>query len=416
MLRFIKALLPLFVLVTACPRAIAQDTYPAEVYAPEFRDYTDHRTGAAMRFLTTSPAHDINLYFHQRSCVPGVNVILFTSDRLNDAGDPIGLMGFIEATGELFSLRTPAGPLSGTTAARHEPALFALRGSEVLRLGLEIEPTQDVENTRSKVTVRERLLGVLPKNDGASNLAENANGEWLALGSTYWEHMKAPGILLVNVETGAFQDACAVDNPPGFGAHVQWSPGDPNLILFSGHKPRLWLLDIRASKPWNPYPEWAGELVTHEHFWKQDELVFCGGTHAEPMEDAHVKTLNVRSGEVRIIGAGAWWPTGDDQQIAKENHWHCAGSEDGRWVVADNWHGDISLFEGGTTRKRVLTYGHRTYGQGEHPHVGWHANSQGLLFGSHQRGNLDVVLAHIPKSWQEANPTPAISSKEETAP
>ncbi len=47
---------------------------------------------------------------------------------------------------------------------------------------------------------------------------------------------------------------------------------------------------------------------------------------------------------------------------AKRNWWHASGSPDGRWVAADNWHGDIMLFDGKTSRPQLLTTGHRTYG------------------------------------------------------
>jgi len=140
--------------------------------------------------------------------------------------------------------------------------------------------------------------------------------------------------------------------------------------------------------------------VTHESWWVEDQMLFCGGLHPKPTEDSHVKLLDVRSGETRIIGAGSWWPAGEPTEIAKRNWWHAAGSENGRWVAADNWHGDIMLFEGRTTRPRLLTAGHRTYGNGEHPHVGWDRKGEQVVFTSHMLGDVNVCVATIPQAWQ----------------
>ena len=60
------------------------------------------------------------------------------------------------------------------------------------------------------------------------------------------------------------------------------------------------------------------------------------------------------------------------------------------------------LFEGKTTRPHLLTSGHRTYGGGEHPHVGWDRKGEKVVFASHMLGNLDVCVATIPKTWQNA--------------
>ena len=74
-------------------------------------------------------------------------------------------------------------------------------------------------------------------------------------------------------------------------------------------------------------------------------------------------------------------------------------------MVADNWHGDLTIFEAQTTRPHLLTQGHRTYGKGEHPHVGWDRNGEQVVFTSHLLGNPNVCLARIPKAMQEANVT-----------
>jgi hypothetical protein len=102
-----------------------------------------------------------------------------------------------------------------------------------------------------------------------------------------------------------------------------------------------------------------------------------------------------------VIGEGAWWQGASASDLAKYNWWHASGDYQGRWVAADNWHGIIALFNGKTTQKRILTQGHRIYGHGKHPHVGWNHLGGMVEFTSNKFGNPDVCIALIPKEWEK---------------
>jgi hypothetical protein len=52
----------------------------------------------------------------------------------------------------------------------------------------------------------------------------------------------------------------------------------------------------------------------------------------------------------------------------------------------------------------LLTAGHRTYGKGEHPHVGWDRAGRQVVFTSHLLGSPDVCVATVPEAWQDALP------------
>lgn len=129
-------------------------------------------------------------------------------------------------------------------------------------------------------------------------------------------------------------------------------------------------------------------------------ITFCGGWHPQPEEDADVKVPDNRDGTVRILGRGSWWPDASSAQLARWIWWHAAGHENGRWVAADNWHGDIGIFHGKTTRTYILTRDHRTCGRGAHPEVGWDRRREQVVFGSRKLGNPDVCVAAFPARWQ----------------
>ena len=371
--------------------------YPLPVLPAEHKQVIDPKTGATLTFLTTSPAKDLNLYFHERSWLADESVILFNSNR-----DQGGLMGYITATGELLRFTTPRGGLSCATAAINDVGLYAIRnGKEAVELRLTLAVSDNPPEKSSTVTASERIICTLPSGPGTS-LNESCDGTKLAVGVSGGDD-GSHAIITIDIATGATREVCRIPDPPGYGGHVQWSRSNPNLLSFAGRPQRLMVVDIRDGRPRNVYKTVGDEHVTHECWWVDDQLLFVGGVHPEPTEDSHVKVVDVATGTVRIIGAGAWWPGGTDEAIAKVNWWHPSGSVDGHWVAADNWHGDIMLFEGKTTRPRLLTEGNRTYGHGEHPHVGWDRTGDAVVFTSHKLGSPDVCIATIPATWRDGS-------------
>ncbi len=415
-----------FLLATALPliansTLAAETSYPLEIHPPEHRRMMDPKTGAELLFLTTVPGNDANLYFHEYSWLADESVILFNSSRTNG-----GLMGYVTATGELIRLTTPQGGLSGATAAAKGNSFFAVRGRSIVEIKLAIEPSPAPATRPSRVTATERVLCTLTDGGPCTSLNPSCDGKYVALGvSGFADTTRGPAICKINVKTGKLSEVCRLPQQPAFGGHVQWSRTNPNLISFAGGRgptgdvagprhtskgpedyagrgQRLWVVDIRNGIPRNVYMAEEGELVTHESWWVNDQLLFCGGKGQKPVELSHVKALNIYSGEVRIAGAGAGWPEATPKSAAHLNWWHVAGSGDGRWIAADNWHGEIMLFEGKTTRPHLLTAGHRTYGKGEHPHVGWDRKGEKVVFASHLLGDLNVCVATIPMAWQDA--------------
>lgn len=419
--RFRAGLCAASAVLCASAATAAESVYPLEVFPPEHKRMTDPKTGAELLFLTTTRETDSNLYFHERSWLADESVILFTSSRATG-----GLMGYVTATGELIRFNTPPGPVGGATAAAKGNAVFAVRGREIVEIRLAIQHSDSATGRRSRVTATERVLCMLPDGLPSTALNPSCDGKYVAFGVTgFADKWRGPTIYKVDLKIGKLSEVCRLPQPPGYSGHVQWSRTNPNLLSFAGANSttgdvagpahpsagpedyairgqRLWVVDIRTGIPRNVYLAEAGELVTHESWWVSDQLLFCGGKSRDSNVLSHVKALNVYSGEVRVVGAGAWLPGASSSDTARLNWWHAAGSADGRWIAADNWHGDIMLFEGKTTRPRLLTSDHRTYGGGEHPHVGWDRKGEKVVFASHLLGDLNVCVATIPKAWQDA--------------
>jgi hypothetical protein len=396
--------------------------YSLAVFPPEHRFAPDPETGAELNFLTSNPATDINLYYHQRSWLSNSSAILFYSNR--EAG---GLMAYLVATGEIVRLTGPDGnAFSGATAAIHRNTIFAAWNKNAVEIELKIEPLNHSNKKTSVAHARIRVLCELgPTAKNHYELNESCDGKYLAYSTIGYGKNGGPVIFLIDIHTGTQRELVSLPPERGAANHVQWSRTSPHLLSFSsfmepyklragprmpsngptdysGRCQRLWVIDLRDGVPRNVYQAIENELVTHAIWWIDDTILFTGAVLA-PVETewSHVKVLDVLRGDVRIIGAGSWWPNAGAEEMSRLNWWHPAGSDDGHWVVADNWHGDIMLFEGRTARPHRLTQNHRTYGRGDHPHPSWNRHGNQVVFTSHQHGSPDVCVATIPATFQE---------------
>ena len=374
-------------MLTWASGASAQQTYDLEVLPPDHTVRVDSITGVALTFLTTNTPSR-SLYFHEHSWLTDESMIVFHDGEL-------GLLGYLTATGELAKIRTPAGGVGGVTCSATRNSIFCTQASKVLELTPTITISDAPGEAHSRVTISERVVSE-PGFGGQLN--PSCDDRYLSLD-------RGGIVYKIDVESGELSEVCSVPESITWAGHLQWSRTNPHLLSFAADSPRIWVVDIRDGVPRAPYAERAGELVTHESWWVDDQMLFCGALRPDGQDQSHVKVMSPRTGLVRVAGAGAWWPGATASDLAKRNWWHTAGSADGRWIVADNWHGDIMLFEGTTTRPRLLTAGHRTYGHGTHPEPGWDRAGRRVIFASHMLSDrVNACVAEIPEQWQRENP------------
>ena len=411
-----------FLLISVC--SVFADTwspwYNLSVSPPEQHTEKDPGTGANLLYLTSEPSKDINLYYHQRSWLSNSSAILFYSDR-----EKGGLMAYLVETGELCQITGPDGTeVNGATAAIHRNTVFAVWNGHAVEIELKNSFSNNPLKPSSVVQARNRVICTLRPNKRKYMLNESCDGNYLSYGTSGYGERGGPQIFLIDVNSGEQRELVSLPPDRGPANHIQWSRTNPHLLSFSsfmepykfragprtlsegpadylGRCQRLWVIDIRDGVPKNVYQAIENELVTHAIWWINDSILFTGAVSV-PAADAwsHVKILDVKTGDVRVIGAGSWWPDATPEAMSRNNWWHPSGSDDGQWVVADNWHGDIMLFEGRNSRPHLLTGDHRTYGSGDHPHPGWDRKGDQVVFTSHKLGSADVCVATIPKELQ----------------
>lgn len=387
------------ILLSQTPAA-RSSSWDCQVLPSEQKVETDPDSGAKVTFVTTAPSSDTTIYFHHRCFLRNDRLMLFHSDRFGRTE----VMGCLVETGELLRLNQADAPAAALpTISVNDDRLYVFKENAIYawRVDLATEPRTRVHITETK------LMEMPPGAQLRSLLTENCDGTLLAY--TYVLD-DACYIGFCDLATGQPLPVTKLDFKPD---HLQFHWSRPDLLAFNRiyesdvapkdpavpRHARIWFLNTRTRVPIPAFFQVPGELATHECWWVSDQMTFIGGHHHEGnREEGNVKVLDLKTGDIRIVGAGVWMDDATAEQLARVNWWHASGSPDGKWVAADNWHGIVALFNAKTTEKTILVTGHRIYGGGQHLHVGWDQTGSRVRFTSNKLGNPDVCLATVPKN------------------
>ena len=382
----------------------ATRTWTCKIWPNESKTIIDDSTGAKVIFVTTSKASDTNLYFHMRSFLSDGSMLLFYTNRTGRQE----LFGYLLKTGELVQLIKEGDPAVGNvTASILGNAIYLMKQNAIFEWKVSYSLKNKKHSTKVQITERKICdLGGNSAIGGAAGLTESCDSKFLATKASL-KNGRGSVILLINKATGKIKEAVTVGYTI---SHLQFSRTNSDLIMYAhwykldeplskkDWHSRMWLANVKTGVSWPLHPQAVGEYNTHECWWVNDQVTFCGGYRDG---DSPVRVIDTHTGLIRIIGEGAWCQGVSISELAKYNWWHASGDYQGRWVAADNWHGTIALFDGRTTQTRILTVGHRTYGHGKHPHVGWNHLGGMVEFTSNKFGNPDVCIAFIPKEWEK---------------
>ena len=387
----------LFIIVFASFTPLAASEWSSQILPSEQMIEIDETSGAKIIYVTTNKANDNNLYFHDRCWLFDNSAMLFLSNRTGRQE----IFAYIAETGELARLDPKNDSAASLpVASRHGDRIYVVREHTIYQwhLSLSLMP-------HTTLRINEKMLCDFAADASPlTALNENCTGELLSFG---YRQNDQSVIVVIDTKSGEITELTRLPFPV---QHIQFSRTRPDLLSFARsygsdtaplapNEPphaRIWLLNVNIKTPVPAFYQQPGELVTHECWWQEDQLTFIGGHRPE---EGHVKVVDIRTGDIRVIGPGAWLPETEPRELARVNWWHACGSPDGRWIAADNWHGVIAIFDAKTTLQRILTRGHRIYGSGAHPHVGWDLTGKSVEFTSNKRGNADVCIGVLPKSW-----------------
>jgi hypothetical protein len=280
-------------------------------------------------------------------------MMAFYSDRMGQTE----LLGYLAKTGEIIRFRPHNQPIAGYATVDYQTHdIYVIYNNTVFQWHFNIDLSQE-PGIPSKVTVQEHEITSAPENTSfLVGLTESADGKYLSNGLRY-QNSERQDIVAIDIESGEIKTLLTHKKNV---SHIQFSKYNSNLLRFSHYPHRMWFIDTRKPGKANKlHPQEPGELVTHEDWWVNDQMTFCGGYRRE---QSHVKVVDIHTQVTRILGAGSWWKDGLPEELSKYNWWHASGAQNGRWVAADNWYGDIAIIDAKTSHLRWLTKGHRIYG------------------------------------------------------
>jgi oligogalacturonide lyase len=213
------------------------------------------------------------------------------------------------------------------------------------------------------------------------------------------ENGKGPGgIRSIDLKTGEIKTVIDVDFRMG---HVQTNPWVPGEIIYchetTGDAPqRMWVVNADGSNNRPLYVETPDEWITHETVATKDEVMFNIMGHLPYLRErpTGVAVINLRTNQMKILGQ----MEEDTGRRGTGGFWHCNGSSDGKWAVADNFGGDIYLIDRRNGEMMKLTTDHKMRPDHTHPIISPDDKRVLIQSGHFTDGKtLDLLVVDIPE-------------------
>jgi len=336
--------------------------------------YVDPVTKVEIREYTGAKTTSDNLYYHFSNFTADNRHLIFTSDL---GGERQIFRAEVE-TGRVVQL-TAGGGINSRSACP-DPArpnrLYYLRGPEVFSM--------DIADFSAK------KIGEIPEPriGGYQQPTISGDGRWMTLSKqcdeTTWE------IGLLDLESSEYRTILRQGFRIG---HVQHSPTDPIVFYVwetGGYAPqRSWLVNTDGTgnhpfyfrvnpKSWfTPLKEW----VTHES-WVRDT-----GEMTMIIDKQGVILVN-KDGSSRLVSRG--------------HYWHACSRPDGKFLVLDDFEGQLWLVKTSTGSRRLLATGLSDTAK-VHPHASFDRKGEYLQFHTgHTHETVAVInLKNLPTlDWQ----------------
>lgn len=348
-----------------------------------FDSYLDAKTGARVYNLTPGPAQDQVVYQTHPMWTPGMEYLLFHSDR---SGIPTQIHAVEMHTGEIRPIvNERCGP---SAMAWRTGVLYYLRNRDIFAVDV-------AEAFRQSATAR--YVGGLPAECLApyGGITVDAHENTLYAGAAFNDEQHW-GILAMDLAGGAAHRVVTVDFQVG---HPQANPYVPGEILFchetGGDAPqRTWFVRADGSGLRPFYKETYGEWVTHEVWWGSDKVIFT----IWPYDDPHKELPHGIACANRQTG-----PDGAMEILSQYPAWHAHGSLDRKWAMGDDFDRNLWLINMATKERRLLTQGHLGKGFQTHPHASFSPDGRGIVFTSSRNSTEDIFFVELPP-WETLPP------------
>lgn len=362
-------------------------------YASERKEYKDSITGRNVIVLTTHPGSDTKIYQTHPQWTSDGQWIIFRSARNNNRGQAFAVN---ETSGDIIQLTAGTGVNTGSmNVCRKSNRVFYFRLNKLIELPIDPIIKDSKAGKSIDSTQYEKVVMTLPANHRESGgFSLDADETKAYIGIVYKKENDTANyykLCAIDLSNGAFSTIIEIPFRVG---HIQANPWLPGEILYcyetgGDATQRMWMVNADGSSNRPFYKETPDEWVTHEIWVDKDNImVNILGHLARLRTKPHgIAIVNVRNNEIRFY-----------KNAPGRGYWHCAGSSDNKWGVADTFTGElhrINLQNGETT---LLTAGHYERTEGIpviHSHHTISPDGKRVLFNSGKYGNNDLMITYI---------------------
>lgn len=360
-------------------------------YPSEKKTVKDKATGRTITSLTTSDAVDTKIYqTHPQWTSDGAHIIF----RSNRDGGKSQAFAIHEERGDIFQLTEgDEYSLGSLNVSRLSNTLYLLKNNALVALDINAIISDSQKGKMEKVSKYERVIAQLPEGSRESGGFTMDAKEIHAYIGLSWKENKEDrwAVKKIEIKTGTIETV--IDLPFRVG-HLQANPWVTGEILYCHETggdadQRMWMINADGTNNHPLYVENPDDWVSHEIWMTRDYILVNLIAHLPRLQKkpAGVMSINVRNDEVHLY-----------LNAPGRGYWHCAGTTDGRYAVADTFTGELHRIDLKTGEVKLLTANHYPMTDGipdVHSHQTISQDNKRVLFNSALLGNQNIMTVSI---------------------
>jgi oligogalacturonide lyase len=376
--------------------------------------WTDKDTGHKICRLTDTASDNRSFYFHNNPFIPAKedkgDIMVFyssrrtgLSDRLYRGGELRRLYSINLKTLEISQLTRNSRPVFGEIVGKKHREVFYQSRDSIFATNVDNHHTRlvfvlpdSIRGGISTLNADENILaGVYSVPEKDSLLRNNPRkSDFFTL---IYEAKLIHSLFTVNIETGVFD---VIHSDTAWLNHVQFSPADPNQLMFCHEGPwhkvdRIWLIDIREKKPRLMHHRTVENEIAGHEFFSNDGKTIWFDLQIPRSKTFYLAGVDIESGiETRFALKRDEWSVhfnispdqksfagdgGDPSQVAK--------AENGQWIYLFHPAGDSLRSE------KLVSMKHHDYDL--EPNVHFAPDGKQIIFRADFEGKSQIYSVDI---------------------
>ena len=366
--------------------------------------WIDKDTGHKIFHLIPGEGDNRSFYFHNNPFLPSINGINEKMIFYGRVGENMQLFSVDLKTRELDQI-TDKKRVSGEIVAPNGRNVFYQCGDSVFATGVENH------QTRLIYVFPDTLLGhitTLNANEsllcGAINSKEEADifKEYPAKGDFFervYEAKLRRSLFTISVETGELK---IIYSENAWLNHIQFSPADPNLLMFCHEGPwhkvdRIWTIDVTGGEPKLMHKRTMDMEIAGHEFFSPDGKSIWFDLQMPRGKTFFLANVNIETGkEIRYSLTPNEWsihftPSKDEKWFAGDggDPGQVAHAEDGMWIYWFQPEGDHLVSQ------RMVNMKYQDYKLEPNVHIS--PDGRWIIFRANFEGHSDVYAVEVEK-------------------